>query len=563
MNRRSISGLAVPMILLVLALAVTSLPAAAVAQVSIGDASADQGAKTITDISITQLTATLGAATIVLEYDADVEVVSVTPGTMGDFAATPAIDNANHKTTITWYKATGVTGDLTFAQVELEAIGATGETSPLDLTITTFDSTVGAAIGVNDDDGTFTVSGVSQDAIVSIGDASADQGAKTITDISITQLTATLGAATIVLEYDADVEVVSVTPGTMGDFAATPAIDNANHKTTITWYKATGVTGDLTFAQVELEAIGATGETSPLDLTITTFDSTVGAAIGVNDDDGTFTVEVPNDPPTVTVTAPVSGTVSGTIDVTATATDSDGSVTQVTFYLMPAETLIDTDADSTGGWSVSLDTTAAADGTGYQIKAVATDNEGATGENTGSVFAIDNSCPCDFCLELEAGLNFVSIPKTLDDPKNATTLFEINPFIGEVCWYYDAATGTFDDNADVKPCRGYLVRKNASMTVCENFDDGAATPSQQLYIGWNMIGAVSMGTMLIHGADDTDFASVTGLEKPEGNKLFIQMNTYVPGTGWINYPTGPLTEVTPGMGYTIVMTVDAMMYGIP
>ena len=174
-------------------------------------------------------------------------------------------------------------------------------------------------------------------------------------------------------------------------------------------------------------------------------------------------------------------------------------------------------------------------------------------------------CPCDFCLDLESGLNFVSIPKTLDNPKNATTLFEIDPFIGEVCWYYDAATGTFDDNADIKPCRGYLVRKNAPMTICENFDDGAATPSQQLYKGWNMIGAVSMSTMPIHnsGIDDTDFASVTGLEEPEGTKLFIQMNAYIPGTGWVNYPTGPLTEATPGMGYTIVMTKNVTMYGIP
>jgi len=559
MNIRSISGLAVPMFLLVLAMAVTSLPAAAVVQVSIDDASADQGASTTTDISITQLTEQLGAATIVLEYDADVEVVSVTPGTMGDFAAAPGIDNANHRTTITWYKATGVTGDQTFAQVELEALGAAGETSPLDLTITTFDSTSGTAIGVGDDDGTFTVSGVSQDAIVSIDDASATQGASTTTDISITQLTEQLGAATIVLEYDADVEVVSVTPGTMGDFAAAPGIDNANHRTTITWYKATGVTGDQTFAQVELEALGAAGETSPLDLTITTFDSTSGTAIGVNDDDGTFTVGAPNNPPTVTVTSPVSGTVSGTIDVTADADDDpDGTVTQVAFYLMPGNNPIGTDTNSAGGWSVSLDTTTAADGTGYQIKAVATDNEGATGDDTGSAFAIDNSCPCDFCLDLDAGWNFVSVPNTLNGSNDANTVFNLT--LGETCLYYDCVDGWKSNSAvSVVPCQGYWVGKVASDQICLDFDPGTGAitpPEQELCQGWNMIGHIHTSTMPVNDGSIEDFGSITTLEDK-----FAQIWQWTQSGGWECYPLDGFTDMTPGQGYWILTTEATTMSG--
>ena len=275
---------------------------------------------------------------------------------------------------------------------------------------------------------------------------------------------------------------------------------------------------------------------------------------------GTVTVTT-NDPPTVTVTSPVSGTVSGTIDVTATATDTDGTVTQVAFYLMPAGTLIGTDTNAAGGWSCPLDTTTAADGTGYQIKAVATDNEGATGDDTGGAFAIDNSCSCDFCLDLEAGLNFVSIPKTLvDSPKNATTVFDVDYYSGEFCLYYDASAGSFDLNADVKPCRGFLVYKNAAKSICVDFDDTAPAPSQQLYEGWNMIGHIKPVAMPINDGTTADFVSITGLEEPEGNELFRLMATYT-GTGWSEYPSGSLTDATPGAGYWIYMNQNVMMSG--
>jgi hypothetical protein len=269
-----------------------------------------------------------------------------------------------------------------------------------------------------------------------------------------------------------------------------------------------------------------------------------------------------NDPPTVTVTYPVSGTVSGTIVVTADADDDpDGTVTQVAFYLMPAGTLIGTDTNAAGGWSCPLDTTTAADGTGYRIKAVATDNEGATGHDTGGVFAIDNACPCDFCLDLEAGLNFVSIPKTLvDSPKNATTVFDVDYYTGEFCLYYDASAGSFDLNADVKPCRGFLVYKNAAKSICVDFDDIAPAPSQQLYEGWNMIGHIKPVAMPINDGTTADFVSITGLEEPEGNELFRLMATYT-GTGWSEYPSGSLTDVTPGAGYWIYMNQDVVMSG--
>ncbi|MEA1866036.1 MAG: cohesin domain-containing protein [Euryarchaeota archaeon] len=136
MNKQNILRLLVPVILLVLATAVASLPAAA-ATISIDDASAAQGATTTTPIGITQLTEQLGAATIVVEYDSDVKVVSVTSGTMGD-PASANINNAEHKTIISWFSTAGVTGNQTFAYVELEAIGDSGEGGPLELTVDSF-----------------------------------------------------------------------------------------------------------------------------------------------------------------------------------------------------------------------------------------------------------------------------------------------------------------------------------------------------------------------------------------------------------------------------------------
>ena len=286
MNRRIITGLLVSMVLLTL-LAVSTSTAVADTTVSIDNASADKDATTTTPIKITGLTEQLGTATVVLEYNANVEVVGVTSGTMG--TVTPGIDNTAHRTTIVWSTATGVTGAQTFAVVELKAVGDPDTISPLDITVTEFLATDLGEITVDDDDGEFTVGGTpSSNAIVSIDNASADKDATTTTPIKITGLTEQLGTATVVLEYNANVEVVGVTSGTMG--TVTPGIDNTAHRTTIVWSTATGVTGAQTFAVVELKAVGDPDTISPLDITVTEFLATDLGEITVDDDDGVFTV---------------------------------------------------------------------------------------------------------------------------------------------------------------------------------------------------------------------------------------------------------------------------------
>lgn len=88
----------------------------------------------------------------------------------------------------------------------------------------------------------------------------------------------------------------------------------------------------------------------------------------------TSTSSSSNQPPSVSLTAPLQGasfTAPASITLSASATDSDGSITRVEFY--QGSTLIGT--DTTAPYSVSWPMVAAGS---YSLKAVARDNAGAT-----------------------------------------------------------------------------------------------------------------------------------------------------------------------------------------
>ena len=93
--------------------------------------------------------------------------------------------------------------------------------------------------------------------------------------------------------------------------------------------------------------------------------------------------------PTVGIDSPTDGsTVSQAVTVAATAGDTDGSVSGVAFYADDATTPFGTDADPADGWTAIWDSTSVADGS-HTIKAVATDNAGATGSDAVRV-TVDN-----------------------------------------------------------------------------------------------------------------------------------------------------------------------------
>ena len=94
-----------------------------------------------------------------------------------------------------------------------------------------------------------------------------------------------------------------------------------------------------------------------------------------------------NASPTVSITSPADGsTVSGTVTITADASDNDGSVTQVEFFVDGAS--VGVDNDGSNGWLASWDSTTDSDGT-HSISAEATDNDANTSLDNVSV-TVDN-----------------------------------------------------------------------------------------------------------------------------------------------------------------------------
>jgi subtilisin family serine protease len=99
--------------------------------------------------------------------------------------------------------------------------------------------------------------------------------------------------------------------------------------------------------------------------------------------------------PTAELTAPVAGsTVTGTaVPVSATASDSDGTVSKVEFYVDSAATPFASGTLGTDGvWRTTWDSTTVANGT-HTLKAVAADNGGATGSSPGVSVTVDNPVP--------------------------------------------------------------------------------------------------------------------------------------------------------------------------
>lgn len=103
-----------------------------------------------------------------------------------------------------------------------------------------------------------------------------------------------------------------------------------------------------------------------------------------------------NNAPTVSITAPMDGsTVSGMVSVTASASDSDGSVAKVTFTLPDGSTV----DDVTAPYSTSWDSSTVPNGTGYTISAVATDDMGATSSTDSVMVDVDNGGGGGNCID--------------------------------------------------------------------------------------------------------------------------------------------------------------------
>jgi hypothetical protein len=272
-----------------------------------------------------------------------------------------------------------------------------------------------------------------------------------------------------------------------------------------------------------------------------------------------------NDTPVVTLIFPTGGEeLSGEVTLNASAiADPDGSIVSVVFsYSDDGGSTWDeigAGASASDYYTRTWDTKEVENGDNYKVKAVAEDNLAGTGagEDESGVFTIDNG----FCLHLNAGWNLVSVPKTIDGTNDAQTVFDINPAT-ETCEYYDACA---DDwlalgDIDVIQCRGYWVYKVDPVIICVDLATGTGLPpSQELCVGWNMIGHIDTSEMPIYEeGNNADFGSWTGLEDN-----FAQVWQWTQGDGWeCCYPAG-LNYMTPGQGYWIWMDVSDTMAGMP
>jgi PGF-CTERM protein len=151
----------------------------------------------------------------------------------------------------------------------------------------------------NTDTGTTTVGVREAPAnLVSITDVSANNSETVMMPINIINVT-DLGAAIIWLSYNKSVVIVDeVSDGNLGSITA--GIDNTSGVTKISWFAATGKTGDFVFAYVTLKVVGSTEKTSMLGLDVEKLVDTGNNPITHTVDDGVFTVSGPLLTPTST-----------------------------------------------------------------------------------------------------------------------------------------------------------------------------------------------------------------------------------------------------------------------
>jgi PGF-CTERM protein len=173
---------------------------------------------------------------------------------------------------------------------------------------------------------------------VSIGNATVAVDGETTLPIFINNVEDPDGVGTADIKLSFDSDVVRVTASTAGDFdSITPEVThNESGAGSYVTFKAhqsnaTGITSGAMVTAVTLKAVGAAGQESPLDISITTLadNTSDGNDIPADDVDGIFTVGGGTDPaPTATPAQPSpSPSPSATPDTTTTPTSPGEHVT--------------------------------------------------------------------------------------------------------------------------------------------------------------------------------------------------------------------------------------------
>jgi subtilisin-like proprotein convertase family protein len=286
---------------------------------------------------------------------------------------------------------------------------------------------------------------------------------------------------------------------------------------------ATATDPDGTVASVRFDLPDGTSVTDTTAPFSTTFDTTrvangpqVIRATATDNQGATGTTSVTvtvanNRPPTISITAPTNGsTVSGTIAVTATATDPDGTVASVRFDLPDGTSVTDT----TAPFSTTFDSTKVVNGTGYVIRATATDNQGATAVASVTVTVANNHPPTVVITtplngSTVSGIIPVTATATDLDGNLASVKFDLPD--GTSFTDTTAPFSTTFDSTTVANGTGYVIRATATDT-----QGATATTSVTISVS-NCLDATFSATGLPLAIPDNDSIGITSSLLVSGN----------------------------------------------
>ncbi len=264
---------------------------------------------------------------------------------------------------------------------------------------------------------------------------------------------------------------------------------------------ATAADGDGTINQVEFFKDGVSIATVPgpgpyntsfITGLITTTHQIVARA---TDNDGGIALDTVNitvtgnNPPAVVLTAPSTAITGSTVNVSATATDSDGTVTSVQFFFNGAS--ISSVIPAPGPYNASFTATPAGVYTGLNgIRAVATDNAGATGVATQNITISNNVAPTAVVTAPSNGafvpVGPVTVNANANDADGSITQVEffvngisigVDPFPGPYTITWNAVfVGPFGANTITAVSTDNLGLTGTSAVVNVNVVDPAGSP---------------------------------------------------------------------------------------
>lgn len=214
-----------------------------------------------------------------------------------------------------------------------------------------------------------------------------------------------------------------------------------------------------------------------------------------------------NTPPTVTLTNPPDNTtytIGATIELTATASDANGTVTKVSFY--DGSTLLGT--DFTAPYSLTL--TNVQQGI-YVYKAVATDNEAASATSNKANVTVGNPIGINgpSCLQPNVPYQYVLVP-------------DANGVV-HVSWWVDAEAQITVDSLDSKKATFVFTPNSVGTRTITAGVDFSGPPWYRSYTKTVNIGNCSTASVLRVIPEPAQESSLITLEDNEDNIVAIQI----------------------------------------